>query len=96
MAFVEEMFKGNIGSGLAVGIGVAVVAPLLAPVIGGVVRPLAKTVIKAGLLAGRGPGGLGAAERSDRRHGSLRPRPSWMKHPPGVVRKACKPAPVSS
>jgi hypothetical protein len=51
MAFVEEMFKGNIGSGLAVGIGVAVVAPLLAPVIGGVVRPLAKTVIKAGLLA---------------------------------------------
>jgi Protein of unknown function (DUF5132) len=51
MAFVEEMFKGNIGSGLAVGVGVAVVAPLLAPVIGGVVRPLAKTVIKAGLLA---------------------------------------------
>lgn len=51
MAFVEEMFKGNIGSGLAVGVGVAVVAPLLAPVIGGVVRPLAKSVIKAGLLA---------------------------------------------
>ena len=52
MAFVEEMFKGNIGSGVAVGIGAAVVAPLLAPVIGVVVRPLAKSVIKAGLLAG--------------------------------------------
>ena len=51
MAFVEEMFKGNIGSGLAVDIGAAVVAPLLAPVMGVVVRPLAKTVIKAGLLA---------------------------------------------
>jgi hypothetical protein len=51
MAFFEDMFKGNIGSGLVVGLGVAVVAPLLAPVIGGLVRPLAKTVIKAGLLA---------------------------------------------
>jgi Protein of unknown function (DUF5132) len=51
MAFFEEMFKGNLGSGLAVGIGVTVVAPLLAPVIGGVMRPLAKTLIKAGLLA---------------------------------------------
>ena len=51
MAFFDEAFKGNIGSGLAVGIGVAVVAPLLAPVIGGVVRPLAKTAIRAGLLA---------------------------------------------
>lgn len=51
MAFVEEMFKGDIGPGLAVGIGVAVVAPLLAPVIGGVVRPLAEAVVKAGLLA---------------------------------------------
>ena len=51
MAFFEDVFKGNIGPGLAVGLGVAVVAPLLAPAIGGVVRPLAKTAVKAGLLA---------------------------------------------
>lgn len=51
MAFFEEMFKGNIGSGLAVGLGVAVAGPLLVPVISEVMRPLAKTVIKAGLLA---------------------------------------------
>jgi hypothetical protein len=51
MAFVEDMFKGNIGTGLAVGIGVAVIGPLLTPVLGAVLRPAAKAVIKAGMVA---------------------------------------------
>ena len=51
MAFLEDMFKGNLGTTLAVGVGVAVVGPLLTPIIGGVLRPAAKAVIKVGLLA---------------------------------------------
>jgi len=51
MALFEDMFKGNLGAGLAVGVGVAVVGPLLTPVIGAALRPAAKAVIKAGLLA---------------------------------------------
>jgi len=51
MAFFEDMFKGNLGTGLAVGIGAAVIGPLVAPVVGAVLRPAAKAVIKAGLLA---------------------------------------------
>jgi hypothetical protein len=51
MSFVEDMFKGNIGTGLAVGVGVAVVGPLLTPVLGSVLRPVGKAALKAGMLA---------------------------------------------
>jgi len=51
MAFLEDMAKGSVGTGLAVGIGAAVLAPVLIPALGGLLRPVAKGVIKAGLLA---------------------------------------------
>jgi hypothetical protein len=51
MAAIEDLFKGNLGTGLAVGIGVAVVGPLIAPMIAGVLRPAAKTLIKGGIYA---------------------------------------------
>jgi hypothetical protein len=51
MAFFEDMFKGNIGTGLAVGVGVAVGGPIVTPILGGILRPAAKAVIKAGMVA---------------------------------------------
>jgi len=51
MALLEDMFKGSVGTGLAVGIGAAVLAPVVIPAIGGLLRPVAKNVIKAGLIA---------------------------------------------
>jgi Protein of unknown function (DUF5132) len=50
MAWLEDVFKGNIGTSLAVGVGVAVVGPILAPIVGGIVRPVAKAAIKAGMV----------------------------------------------
>ncbi len=49
MAVFEDLFKGNIGTGLAVGVGALVLGPIVAPVIVATLRPLAKGAIKAGL-----------------------------------------------
>ena len=46
MAWIEDVFEGGIGPGLAVGIGAAVLLPVLRPVL----RPAAKAVVKAGLM----------------------------------------------
>ena len=51
MASLEDAFKGNIGTSLAVGVGVAVIGPILAPILGGILRPAAKAVLKAGMVA---------------------------------------------
>ncbi len=51
MAFVEDLFKGNIVAGLAVGVGALVLGPVIAPTITAVLRPIAKGVIKAGIYA---------------------------------------------
>jgi hypothetical protein len=51
MAFFEDIFEGNIGTGLAVGVGVAVLGPIVAPVLSTVLRPVAKAVIQGGMLA---------------------------------------------
>ena len=50
MALLEDMFKGNMVTGLAVGVGAAVLGPVLVPALGSALRPLAKGVIKAGLV----------------------------------------------
>lgn len=47
MSAFEDMFKGNVASGLAIGVGVAVLAPVIKPLL----RPVAKSVLKAGLAA---------------------------------------------
>ncbi len=50
MAFIEDMFKGNVVTGLAVGIGTAVLAPVLMPAVTNMLRPAAKAVIKGGIV----------------------------------------------
>jgi len=55
MALLDDLFKGNPLTGIAIGIG----AYLLAPAIGPALRPAAKAVIKAGILAYQGLAELG-------------------------------------
>jgi len=50
MAGIDDLFKGNIVTGLAVGVGVAILAPVIVPVLSSVGKPLAKSVIKSGIL----------------------------------------------
>lgn len=49
MAAFEDLFKGNIGTGLAVGIGALVLGPVLVPALTSVLRPAAKAAIKGGI-----------------------------------------------
>jgi hypothetical protein len=51
MAFFDDMFKGNITSGLALGIGAVIIAPIMIPAVRDVMKPLAKAVIKGGIMA---------------------------------------------
>lgn len=51
MAFVEDLFKGNIVTGLAVGVGALVLGPVVAPAVTAVLRPAVKGVIRAGIYA---------------------------------------------
>lgn len=53
MAILEDMFKGNVTTGLAIGIGALIVAPALLPAVGRVIRPAAKAAIKGGMIAYR-------------------------------------------
>jgi hypothetical protein len=55
MALLENVFKGNLLTGLAIGLG----ALLLAPMVGQVLRPAAKAVIKGGMMAYQGLAELG-------------------------------------
>ncbi|NWG87061.1 MAG: DUF5132 domain-containing protein [Hydrogenophilaceae bacterium] len=50
MAGIDDLFKGNIVTGLAVGVGVAILAPVIVPVLASVGKPLAKSMIKSGIL----------------------------------------------
>lgn len=50
MAGIDDLFKGNVITGLAVGVGVAILAPVVLPVVAAVVRPLAKSAIKTGII----------------------------------------------
>ena len=50
MALIEDMFKGNLATGLAVGIGAVLLGPTVIRAVGRVLRPAAKAVIKGGLV----------------------------------------------
>jgi Protein of unknown function (DUF5132) len=75
MSLIEDMFKGNMATGLAVA-GAVVLAPTLLPAVGRILRPVAKTAIKGGLvlyretLAGVGDvtGDLVAEARAELEH----------------------------
>lgn len=55
MALLENLFKGNVLTGVAIGFG----AVLFAPMAGQVLRPTAKALIKGGMLAYKGIADLG-------------------------------------
>jgi Protein of unknown function (DUF5132) len=50
MALIEDMFKGNLATGLAVGIGAVLLGPTVIETVGRVLRPAAKAVIKGGMV----------------------------------------------
>lgn len=50
MGLFDDVFKGNIGTGLAIGIGAAVLGPIVLPVLSGAAKPLVKAAIKSGIL----------------------------------------------
>ena len=50
MALIEDMFKTNAVTGVAIGAAAIVLGPTLFPAIGQILRPAAKTVIKGGLV----------------------------------------------
>jgi hypothetical protein len=49
MAIIEDIFEGNIVTGLAVGAGMLLL-PVVMPLITGIARPLVKSVIKGGIV----------------------------------------------
>jgi Protein of unknown function (DUF5132) len=50
MALLEDMFKGNAVTGVAVGAAALFLGPTVLPTIGRVLRPVAKTMIKGGIM----------------------------------------------
>ena len=50
MSFIEDVFKGSLGTSLAIGVGTLIIAPVLVPVVVGIVKPVAKAAIKGGIL----------------------------------------------
>jgi len=52
MSLIEDVFKGNVVTGVAVA-GAVLLAPTVLPVVGRALRPMAKAVIKTGMVAYR-------------------------------------------
>jgi hypothetical protein len=50
MAGIEDVFKGNVVTGLAIGIGAAIIVPVVVPLLASVGKPVAKSLIKSGIL----------------------------------------------
>ena len=50
MALIEDIFKGNLATGLAIGVGTLIFGPPLMQTIGGWLRPAAKAAIKRGMV----------------------------------------------
>ena len=50
MGLFDDVFKGNVVTGLAIGIGAAVLGPAVLPVIASVAKPVAKAAIKGGII----------------------------------------------
>jgi len=50
MALLDNGFRGNLMTGLAIGIGAAILAPIVIPAVAAVAKPLAKAALKGGIL----------------------------------------------
>ena len=53
MALIEDMFKGNLSTGLAVGVGAVIFGPTVMRTLGSILRPAAKTLIKGSMVFSR-------------------------------------------
>ncbi|WP_085044018.1 DUF5132 domain-containing protein [Ensifer aridi] len=98
MAILEDAFKGNVVTAVAIGIGVVVLRPIIVPI----VRPFFKAVLKTGLVAydqgrvavaelGEGYGDLMAEARAEMSAGNGRAGPAETAEP-----AARRPAPKAS
>src|SRR6185437_6416267 len=50
MALIEDVFKGNLATGLAIGAGALLLGPTVVQALGSVLRPAAKAAIKSGMV----------------------------------------------
>jgi Protein of unknown function (DUF5132) len=50
MALIEDIFKGNLATGLAVGVGAIMFGPTVVQTIGSILRPAAKAMIKGSMV----------------------------------------------
>ena len=50
MAGIDDLFKGNLGTGLAVAVGAAVLGPIVLPALGQALKPVVKGAIKGGIV----------------------------------------------
>jgi hypothetical protein len=50
MALIEDLFKGNAVTGIAVGVGALLLAPTVIPAVGRVLRPAVKAAVKGGMV----------------------------------------------
>ena len=50
MPLIEDVFKGNLGVGLAIGVGAIIFGPTVIQTMGSILRPTAKTLIKGGMV----------------------------------------------
>jgi Protein of unknown function (DUF5132) len=50
MALIEDVFKGNLATGLAIGAGALLLGPTVVQAVGSALRPAAKAAIKGGMV----------------------------------------------
>ena len=50
MALIEDIFKGNLATGLAVGVGAAILGPTIIRAVGQLLRPAAKAAITGAMV----------------------------------------------
>lgn len=47
---IEDLFRNNAVTGIAIAAGAALLAPVVLPLLAGVTRPLARTALKSGII----------------------------------------------
>src|SRR5205085_12441825 len=50
MALIEDVFKGNLATGLAIGVGAIILGPTVIQTVGSILQPAAKTLIKGAMV----------------------------------------------
>lgn len=49
MGLMEDVFKGNLGTSLAIGLAATIIGPVVIPIVGRAVKPVVKAAIKGGM-----------------------------------------------